>query len=159
MQLTATNNESHPYPAPALGEIGFSLTKEKTIKIPLAALQEIRYPEVSVYLSPYKLIDELERVYIYENPQEIKTFLLSNKDLILILKEAPNYIYRVFGRVPIYLELHSDPEEDWNELFIIIKSSLSADEAINREKELFDIWFSRIVHRVGNRLNYTEEPL
>ncbi|HRU92103.1 MAG TPA: hypothetical protein P5268_03590 [Candidatus Marinimicrobia bacterium] len=154
-----TNNEYHPYPAPALGEIGFSLTKEKAIKVHLAALQEIGYTEVSVYLLPYKLIDELKRIYIYENPQEIKTFLLLNKDLIPVLKEAPDYIYRVFGRVPIYLELHSDPEEGWDELFILIKSSLPAEEAINREKKLFDIWFSRIIHKVGNRLNYTEEPL
>lgn len=115
--------------------------------------------ETSFYLSPYRLISFLEKRFIFENPLEINPFLLLNKDLFNVLLEAPSYIYSVFGRVPLYLELHSDPEEDWDELFIVIKTTLPAEEAVKREMQLFDKWFSRIIQKVGNRLNYTEEPL
>jgi hypothetical protein len=59
----------------------------------------------------------------------------------------------------IYLELYSDPEEEWDELFIVIKSPYSAEEAIELEKKLFDEWFVNIIDKVNNRLNFTEEPL
>jgi hypothetical protein len=115
--------------------------------------------ETSIYLFPYQLIDILEKRYIFENTQEIISFLLLNKDLLNVLLEAPYYIERVFGRVPLYLELHSDPEENWDELFIVIKTTLPAEEAVKREVQLFDLWFSNVIQKVGNRLNYTEEPL
>ncbi len=115
--------------------------------------------ETSIYLFPYQLIDILEKRYIFENTQEIISFLLLNKDLLNVLLEAPYYIEHVFGRVPLYLELHSDPEENWDELFIVIKTNLPAKEAVKREMQLFDLWFSNVIQKVGNRLNYTEEPL
>jgi len=115
--------------------------------------------EVSIYLSPHRRIDKLAQIYIFENPPEIKNFLLSNKDLIQILEEAPDYIFKIFGRVPIYLELHRDPEEEWDELFIVIKTSLLPEDAIKCGKKLFDEWFCKVIRDVGNRLNFTEEPL
>jgi len=107
------------------------------------------------------LIKQLEEIYIFTNSEEVKAFLLSelNKDLIPILKEAPEYIYKIFDKVPIYLELHSDVEEDWDEIFIIIKSSLSVEETIKKGEELFNIWFKNITDVICNRLNYIVEPL
>lgn len=116
--------------------------------------------ELSLFLSLYRWIEYLKSIYIFATPEEeISGFLLLNEDLLQILTEAPNYIYEIFGRVPIYLELHRDPEEGWDELFIVIKTILPAEEAVKRERELFDSWFSQIIHKVDNRLNYTEEPL
>ncbi len=145
-----------------LEEPDFSLTRENP-DIPnthlLKPQQENEYLETSIYWGIHELINLLEKNYNFENAQEIKPFLFSNADLLPILIEAPSYIYQVFGRVPIYLELHSDPEEDWDELFIIIKTNLSAEESIKYEKELFDKWFCKIINKVGTRLNFTEEPL
>lgn len=115
--------------------------------------------ETSSYLSPYKTIKDLETIYFFENYNDIMQFLRSNLDLVPLLVEAPIYIYHIFGGVPIYLELHSDPEENWDELFIVIKTALPAEEAVKREMQLFDLWFSNVIRKVGNRLNYTEEPL
>jgi hypothetical protein len=119
-------------------------------------LQQI---ETSSYLSPYKTIKDLETIYFFENYNDIMQFLRSNLDLVPLLVEAPIYIYDIFGGVPIFLEVHSDPEENWDELFIVIKTTLPAEEAVKREMQLFDIWFSHVIQKVGNRLNYTEEPL
>jgi len=141
----------------------FSLKNKNIIEIPSSSFleekQENQSIETSIYLFPYKIIDVLEKIYIYENPQQIKTFLISNTDLIPILKEAPVYIYKIFGKFPIYLEIHHDPEEGWDELFIIIKTSYTPEKAIELEKKLFDEWFVKIIHKVGNKLNFMEEPL
>jgi len=116
--------------------------------------------ENSYYLFPIKVVEELKKDYIFVEPERILKFLLANRDLLLILEEAPEYIYRIFGpSVLNYLELHSDPEEGWDELFIVIKSPYTAEKAVALERELFDEWFINIIDKVGNRLNFTEEPL
>lgn len=76
--------------------------------------------ETSITLQAQRLLEELENLYVFENHEEIGDFLLTNDYLMEILFEAPANIYRVFGQVPIHLELHRDPEEGWDELFIII---------------------------------------
>jgi len=102
---------------------------------------------------------ELENLYIFENFKEIKNFLLTNDYLIEILFEAPEHIYRIFGRVSIHLELHHDPEEGWDELFIVIKSLYSAEEAIRLENRLAEEWFLDRMKDTKGKLNITEEPL
>jgi len=101
----------------------------------------------------------LEKQYIFIEPEKIKHFLNLNSDLIPFLEEAPKYIYEIFGQFPMYLEIHYDPEENWDELFIIIKTSYSPEQTIELEKKLFDEWFIKIIHKVGNRLNFMTEQL
>jgi len=100
----------------------------------------------------------IEDIYNSKISEEIKKFLISNEDLIQILSDAQEHIYRVFGRVPISLELHHDPEEGWDELFIIIKTQLPPEKAVNLENRLFEEWFVDILDKVEGRLNFTEEP-
>lgn len=115
--------------------------------------------EASITFQPQRLIGELEKLYIVDNPKEIKNFLLTNDHLIDILFEAPDHIYRIFGQVPIYLELHHDPEEGWDELFIVIKSTYSAEEAVKLENRLAEEWFLNRIKDTKGKLNITEEPL
>lgn len=115
--------------------------------------------ETSITLQPQRLISELEKLYIFDNPEEIKNFLSTNDYLIEILFEAPEHIYGTFGQVPVHLELHHDPEEDWDELFIVIKSTYSAEEAIRLENRLAEEWFLNRIKDTRGKLNITEEPL
>lgn len=115
--------------------------------------------ESSIFLLVQKQIESLKNIYIFQNPEEIIQFLLSNKDLIEILLEAHKYIFKIFGKVPIYLELHQDPEEDWDELFVVISSMETAEQIIELEERLFKTWFDKIIKKVGNRLNFSIEPL
>ncbi|HHT9124249.1 MAG TPA: hypothetical protein ACFYD6_00350 [Candidatus Brocadiia bacterium] len=102
---------------------------------------------------------ELENLYIFDNSKEIENFLLTNDYLIEILFEAPEHIYRIFGHVPIHLELHHDHEEGWDELFIVVKSAYSAEEAIRLENRLAEEWFLDRMKDTKGKLNIIEEPL
>lgn len=115
--------------------------------------------ETSKTLQPLEGIEKLENLYIFNNPKEVKSFLLTNDYLIEILLEAPKYIYRTFGKFPIYLELHHDPEEDWDELFIVIKTNYTPEKAVELEEKLFEEWFEKVLGKVNGKLNFTEEPL
>ena len=115
--------------------------------------------ENSVYLLPQNLVDYLENEYIFKNPEEIKRFLINNEDLIEILFFAIGYIHKIFGDVPVFLELHHDPEVEWDELFIIIKSNYPPEKAVELEDKFFEQWFVRVLDKVKGRLNFTEEPL
>ena len=150
-----STNSTQPIISP-----GYSSTLESIFpSLRIAELSKERNEQSSVYLLPLNQIDYLENIYTFENPKEVKKFLLSNTDLIEILLEAHEHIFRIFGRVPICLELHHDPEEDWDELFIVIKSSYKPEKAIELEERLFNEWFIRISNKVAGRLNFTEEPL
>lgn len=114
----------------------------------------------SVFFNREKDFRLLERLFnLSNNPGEVKRFLLVNSYLIEILLEAPTHIYRIFGQVPMELELHHDPEEGWEELFIVIKSAYSAEEAIRLENKLAEEWFLDRMKDTRGKLNITEEPL
>ncbi len=98
----------------------------------------------------------LSQLYTIEEPNPVRLFI--NEHLYKVLFEAPDHIKHIFGDVPLNLELHHDPEEGWDELFIIIKTSLNAEKAIELEKKLFDEWFVHIMPSTKNKLNIIEEP-
>lgn len=118
-----------------------------------------QFYEASITSLPQRLIRELEKLYIFDDPKEIRSFLLTNDYLLEILSDAPYHIYRIFGQIPIHLELHNDPEEGWDELFIVIKSPYSAKEAIELEEKLVKEWFLDRLKDTKGKLNITEEPL
>ncbi len=131
-------------------KIGFSNTKPWPF---------VPYEDASIYRHEINSIEQLGEIYIFENPDEIKHFLMANKDLIPILVKGHERITKIFGNVPLYLELHSDPEEGWEELFIVIKTSYPAEKAFELENKLFKEWFIEVMDKVNGRLNFTEEPL
>lgn len=105
------------------------------------------------------MIEQLEKIYILKNPDEIRDFLLENDYLMEILLEAPSHIHRIFGQVSLILELDNSEGEEWNMLFIIIKSSFDVKEALNRETQLMDEWFLDKMEATRGRLSIVEEPI
>ncbi|MEM3473741.1 MAG: hypothetical protein QW735_04045 [archaeon] len=125
----------------------------------LTRLNPVIDNSTTVGLANADVMDELKGVYEFSNIDEIRNFIMENEYLVDILNEAPQNIYRIFGNnVKLILECHSDPEEAWEELFIVIKSSRSPKEAFELEKKLFDEWFLNIMDKVNNKLNFIEEP-
>lgn len=61
--------------------------------------------------------------------------------------------------VNIHLELHHDPEEGWDELFIVIRSPYPPAEAVRRENQLAAEWFLDRIKDTRGKLNIIEEPL
>jgi len=116
--------------------------------------------EISFFLEFQRNIKLLKDIYTFENPYDIIKFLWTNQFLIEILFEAQEQIKKIFGEeIILDLELHHDPEENWDELFIIIKSSYSAEKAVELEKKLFEDWFVYRMDSTKGKLNITEEPL
>ncbi len=108
-------------------------------------------------------IDEFASLYYhYEIEKEVGviSFLRKYPFLLSILEETPCQIYRIFGEdILLRLELHHDPEEGWDELFIVIKSAHSAEEANRLENRLAEEWFLDRIRDTRGKLNITEEPL
>jgi hypothetical protein len=95
-----------------------------------------------------------------EQVEEIKTFLEEHEHLFPILEEAKEKIISVFGDVvKIFLELHHDPEEAWDELFVVIKSPYDTQKAIELENRLAKEWFLSRMKETKGDLNISEEPL
>jgi hypothetical protein len=106
------------------------------------------------------ILDELKGAYEFSNIEEIRNFILQNSYLVDILKEAPENIYRIFGKsIKLILELHSDPEEDFEELFVVIKSPYAPQKARELMNELDRTWFLNIMDKTQGKLCITEEYL
>jgi len=104
-------------------------------------------------------VEKLENIFEFKNPDDIKNFLSQNKKLIKILLDSAQKINSILGyKSHLQLEYCIDPEEGWDELFIIIKSSLPNKDIIKLEKELFYKWFIYVMDKTIN-LNYEIEPL
>ena len=136
-----------------------SIVLERSLQVKLNFETSVNWIETSIYKSVQNLIKYIEEIYILKNPNKIKSFLLSNQDLLPILLEAYEYIYEIFGKVPLYLEIHHDPEEEWDELFIVIKTSFPPSKAVELERKFFNEWFIKVLDKVNGRLSFIEEPL
>ena len=85
--------------------------------------------------------------------KEVERFVKKNPNLLALLCETPQHISSIFGRdVELTLELHKDPEEAYDELFVVIKTKQAdAVELLER----LDKWFLPIAKDVDNKLNFT----
>lgn len=115
---------------------------------------------VGTYTDLKVRIHQLEKEYPFVNKEEIENYLIQHSSLLPVLQEAKEQILSVFGEnIKISLELHHDPEEGWDELFLVIRSPYSAEEALQLEKRLAEEWFLDRMESIQGRLNITEEPL
>ena len=90
----------------------------------------------------------------WHSKEDILQFIKDN-NLTDILVDAPEYIREVFGDdIKLALELEDDPEENWTELWIIIKSNYTPEEAIELELKLLHTWWKNIKDKVRDKLNY-----
>ncbi|NSW77585.1 MAG: hypothetical protein HPY54_00940 [Chthonomonadetes bacterium] len=114
--------------------------------------------ETSVTVKQQKAIRQIEQLYDeIENVDEVRRFLERDTFLVDILQEAPARVREFFGDVPIGLTIHHDPEEGWDELFIVIKSPYSPHETLMRDEALFREWFAYRLGGAQGKLNITEE--
>jgi hypothetical protein len=140
------------------GELSESLAQE-TKKILDSLEREGEATKTIPVTSPF---NEIRLLYGFPTDQEkrIEEFLKGHDYLYPILKEAKERIISIFGKgVQICLELHHDPEENWDEIFIVIKSSCSPEEGIMLENRLAEEWFLERMKETRGRLNIIEEPL
>jgi hypothetical protein len=79
-------------------------------------------------------------------------------EVVSLLCEAPSAIRPVFGLdVRPVLELVVDPEENWEELFIVIPTSESTDQALRLLRLLDANWFNDAARRAKFSANVMVE--
>lgn len=104
----------------------------------------------------------LKRIYHFTNPTEAGRFLLAHDELIPYLFEIDKQIKRVFGEsiVDVCLEHASDPEEDYEGLFVIVKTNLSSEESLDLlDKFDFEWFLENVSTEVGLMLTVGVEPV
>jgi hypothetical protein len=102
-----------------------------------------------------KSINELQKKYKILNLKEVKKYLLNNQDLIPILLDSPKLINEILPNALLEIELHIDPEERWERLFIIIRANGISDNFTQVVKKLFFGWFKNYPKEVKNRLSFS----
>lgn len=102
----------------------------------------------------------LYQLYRFVNPElEIINFIKGH-NLWAFLLEAPWEIRRVFGDgIVLELELHHDPEEDFEGLFIAIKTNLSPEDSLNLLDRLDEEWWLDVNDDISNILEIMVKPV
>ena len=112
-------------------------------------------------LEPQRLMDEVWDIYQFRDGGEasaIAQFLMQQPFLLSLLVEASEEIEQIFEPdVRLFLELEEDPEEDFDELFIVIQTDKEGEEALALLSELDETWFLEVLPRARNLLNLTVE--
>lgn len=169
MQLSSLGQPNHfsftYHKIPLINKFGYGTGTSVSIEYIKDRIKSLgmgvpRSVENSIILKPQKDIRLLEILYNFENPMDVKRFLLTNKSLIEIVFEAHRQIKRIFvEEINLFLELHHDPEEDWEELFIVIKSPYAPIKTRELMDDLDRSWFLDIMDKTQGKLCITEEYL
>ena len=104
-------------------------------------------------------IIDIKKSYLILGSSEVEVFIFNHPFLIDILKEAPDEIKRIFkNKVSTFLEVITDPEENFSQLFIIIRSHFNAKKARQLMDNLDNQWFIGKLKKTKGLLCITEEP-
>ncbi|MDI6792264.1 MAG: hypothetical protein QME81_05275 [bacterium] len=109
----------------------------------------------------FALLHQFYQFCQISDEEEVISFIIKYPFLLSILAEAPSKIYPIFPKddIALHLELHHDPEEDFEELFVVIKSPYSPEKARKLMDELDETWFLDIINKTKNKFCITEESL
>jgi hypothetical protein len=106
--------------------------------------------ESSVVWSVHQHAQWLEQIFAFSDSDEIWRFLLTYEWLSRALLEAHGQILRVFAEnaenniVDLSLEYSVDPEEGYEELFVIIRTNLSVAESLARLEKFDEEWWLEV---------------
>jgi len=106
--------------------------------------------------------EKLQGLYQIAIEQEgaILEFLSEQGWLYPMLFEAPERISQIFGAdAKTALELERAPDEGWEELFVVVKTNLPAEEGVRRTRQIIDDWFAEQVAGRKCLINLVEEPI
>ena len=114
----------------------------------------------SAYWETSNKISFLQRNFKFLEPAQISTFLFQNDFLLDIIEESYDTIREVFGNYPqLYLDIYEDPEEDAEELFIIIERVHPPEESLKLLNLLDETWFLDVIDQTRGKLNITVESM
>jgi len=100
----------------------------------------------------------LHNLYAFDFLGEEERFIKNNYHLIPFLMEAPDPIKEICGQdIKIKLHFNRDEEEDFEALFIIIKTGLSTDQNLSLLKRIDDEWWLDVDYSIRKVLSLDVE--
>ena len=116
--------------------------------------------EVSLFLEKSIKLEYLNSLYTLKNPTDIKRFLMSYDYLIDQLLEVRAQIENVISEnlVEIRLEYHKDPEEDYEGLFLVVRTNTTPEKSLDLLEKFDDEYWFDLEAPVRNLLTVTVRP-
>lgn len=116
--------------------------------------------ENSIYRNNQTSIALLKKIYNFHNASEIENYLNQNNPILDSLLEGNIEIREIFTNIKeVSLELHEDFEEDFEQLFIVIKSTNGPEELLTMLNKLDDEWFLQLPYDIINKFNITVKSI
>lgn len=98
-------------------------------------------------------LPKLRTSYEFDNEEEIYSFVRRNPYVMSALLDAPLSISGRFEDSPLLaLEVFTDPDEGYEQLFLLIRTTLAADDAQQRLDALYDDWWLDIVPSMKHKM-------
>jgi hypothetical protein len=102
-------------------------------------------------------VRDLVRSFKVTATAPIVRFLRSRRRLVLSLEEARIAVPLYFRDSQLLLDLVYDRDEDWERLYLIVKSKLSIDELLKTSEKFHDEWVIPRIDTFGGEFTITEE--
>jgi len=136
-----------------------SITVVSTIIPPLIDFPRYPEDETSVFIRKLNKISRLE--YYFDNPKEIERFLLTHDYLIEYLFEAFDQIKKIFKEnlIEIRLEYDRDSEEDFEGLFVNIKTNLSPEPSLDLLEKFDEEWWLKVDFKIRSVITIMVNPI
>ena len=95
----------------------------------------------------------LHELFDFRDASAISSFLQTNPFLSDVLLGAYYSASKWFGNnTPLALEVFSDPDEGYDQLFLLIRTQLPADDAQQRLDALYDDWWLDVIPTVQHTM-------
>lgn len=94
----------------------------------------------------------------FEMDEEIAAFLVQHPHLSGLLEQATAKVTEIFGEsATMRFELHRDPEEGYEELFVIVTTSFAPATAMECLRRLDEEWLRSVLPETQGKFNVTVE--
>ncbi len=112
--------------------------KGKTIKI----VKKADLSQSGVLTKKPFQVEMVVQNYLVEESQQrtVTIFLNSQPELLPVLMEAKSHLERIFGNSSFYLEIEKDPDEGFEELFIVAKVNKTPEVALSLREQFGREW-------------------
>ncbi|RZB28784.1 MAG: hypothetical protein AEth_01786 [Candidatus Argoarchaeum ethanivorans] len=121
--------------------------------------QAIKYIKILGKKEEFAALSQFYAFSDENSKTEVIQFINNHPWCLGILFEAPRHIFSIFGKnVFLYLELNRDYEEDFEGLFIIIKTNSSPEESLNLLDRFDEEWWLDVDDDIGNILEIMVRP-
>jgi hypothetical protein len=102
---------------------------------------------------------DLLRSYVVKSSAPIVRFLRSRPQLVSVLEDARSALPLYFQESMLVLDLVYDGEEDWERLYLIVKTKMDVEALLTLSDRFHNEWVIPRIDSFGGEFSVTEELL